>query len=230
MRLAEAHPARRGPPERAVGGARETRATRRKRGTPRGGSGRGAGVDVPRQPSPRTPRERAREPAEEEKWIKRQWAFEDVAGERHALRARADGRRGVSREARPAFRRAPRWNERCVATNAASPDVPPRSSPAMSPRAGSRRRREPASAMLASRETWRVRDVPSGDVPAGARARRSPDEPRGSPPTPYQRKQTPLCVWRVVEARPRVDEWRADVRVEVLGFVRGCFAIAISPI
>ena len=92
---------------------------------------------------------------EEEKWIKRQWAFEDVAGERHALRARADGRRGVSREARPAFRRAPRWNVRCVATNAASPDVPPRSSPAMSPRAGSRRRREPASAMLASRETWR---------------------------------------------------------------------------
>ena len=27
--------------------------------------------------------------------------------------------------------------------------------------------------------------------PAGARAHRSPDEPRGSPPTPYQRRKTP---------------------------------------
>ena len=154
MRLAEAHPARRAPPGRAVGGARETRATRRKRGTPRGGSGRGAGVDVPRQPSPRTPRERAREPAEEEKWIKRQWAFEDVADEARAAGARGRTPRGVARGPTRA-RRAQRWNERCVATNAASPDVPPRSSPARSPRAGSRRRREPASAMLASRETWR---------------------------------------------------------------------------
>ena len=64
-----------------------------------------------------------------------------------------------------------------------------------------------------------VRDVPSGDVPAGARARRSPDEPRGSPPTPYQRKQTPLCVCRVVEARPRVEEWRDARFCTGLGFV-----------
>ena len=204
--LVSAHPARGTPPERAVGGGRETRATRKKRGTPRGGSGRGAGVDVPRQPSPRTPRERAREPAIGREVDKASAAFEDVAGEGTRCgraRANAAGRRARAdpRETRVAMERG-RGPE-----NAASPDVPRRSSPARSPRAardvdGNRRARCSRLACLRA-----VRDA-SGDVPAGARARRSPDEPRGSPPTPYQRKRTPLCVWRVVEARPRVEEWR----------------------
>ena len=44
--------------------------------------------------------------------------------------------------------------------------------------------------------------------PAGARAHRSPDEPRGSPPTPYQRKQTPSCVRVGSTGTLRGDEWR----------------------
>ena len=132
-------------------------------------------------------------------------------------RARADAagrRRGPTRTISES-----RWSEHRGAENTTSPDAPQRSSPARSPRAGSRRRREPPNAVLASRGALRaVRDVSSGDVPAGARARRSPDEPRGSPPTPYQRKQTPLCVWRVVEARPRVEEWGAAFFSTGLGF------------
>jgi len=206
--LVSAHPARGTPPERAVGGGRETRATRKKRGTPRGGNGRGAGVDVPRQPSPRTPRERAREPAIGREVDKASAAFEDVAGEGTRCGRARSGRRGASREGRPA-RDASRDG-----ASVADPRTPRR----RTFHGGRllRGRRAPARDVDGNRRARcshlaclrAVRDVPSGDVPAGARARRSPDEPRGSPPTPYQRKQTPLCVWRVVEARPRVEEWR----------------------
>ena len=108
----------------------------------------------------------------------------------------------------------PRWSR--AARRASLPQVA-RVASRRAP-AANRRRSRKTKMRDGKRRSGRTRPTGCVHSPAGARAHRSPDEPRGSPPTPYQRKQTPSCVRVGSTGTLRGDEWRG-----------GAFAQATKP-